>query len=279
MVRSKLQQRPEHFVLKNDHPLAQGLVFAGLGAHAGSTRYHDSSVFGNTGTLNGVDPTADYSFSSYLSRNCINLDGSDSSIDGVTAKIKTAVDVISCACWAKADSVASSEGLIFERSGGGVAQNEFGLMLSSAAGSPLTAYWYNAFGTTYNVATGLTLGLGEWNLCAMTMSATALIVYRIGQTGSASHTFTGTGPAARVIDNARLGYDQLNAARRFDGMMADPMIWTRTLSSTEIQILADPSNVMLSGLIQPPKRKYFAISRVPQITLLRYFKVGKLVLQ
>jgi hypothetical protein len=44
------------------------------------------------------------------------------------------------------------------------------------------------------------------------------------------------------------------------GRFSDPMFYRRCLSPAEIQQLADPSNVMLSGLILPPRRKLWAVS-------------------
>jgi hypothetical protein len=43
-----------------------------------------------------------------------------------------------------------------------------------------------------------------------------------------------------------------------NGWIADAMIWSRVLAASEISALADPSNVMLSGLILPPRRRLFA---------------------
>jgi len=37
------------------------------------------------------------------------------------------------------------------------------------------------------------------------------------------------------------------------------MAWNRALSLPEIQQLADPSNMMLSGLILPPRRKWWPV--------------------
>ena len=49
-----MQMRPPTFWIDRSHQLAQGLVFAGLGRFPGTTRYHDSSLYGNTGTLTDV---------------------------------------------------------------------------------------------------------------------------------------------------------------------------------------------------------------------------------
>jgi len=46
----------------------------------------------------------------------------------------------------------------------------------------------------------------------------------------------------------------------FLGQISDPFIHNRALSPAEIQQLADPSNVMLSGLILSPKRRIFSVA-------------------
>jgi hypothetical protein len=46
----------------------------------------------------------------------------------------------------------------------------------------------------------------------------------------------------------------------YPGTMTDPVIYNRALSAAEISALADPSNVMLSGLILPPRRRLWAVS-------------------
>jgi hypothetical protein len=48
--------------------------------------------------------------------------------------------------------------------------------------------------------------------------------------------------------------------QRYKGTAGDILIYNRALSPAEIQQLADPSNVMLSGLILPPRRRLWAVS-------------------
>ena len=60
-----------------------------------------------------------------------------------------------------------------------------------------------------------------------------------------------TSPANRELQVGELG-----AFTDIDLSVRDPVIYNRALSLAEIQQLADPSNVMLSGLIQT-KRKWW----------------------
>ncbi len=49
----------------------------------------------------------------------------------------------------------------------------------------------------------------------------------------------------------------------FPGDISDVLLYDRALSPSEIQQLADPSNVMLSGLIVPAQRKVWSVAAAP----------------
>ena len=65
-------------------------------------------------------------------------------------------------------------------------------------------------------------------------------------------------------------------ARRFvwDGIIGDPLIHSRHLSSPEIQQLADPSNALLSGLILPPRRRWWPVVSAPTPATSRNIIIG-----
>jgi len=50
------------------------------------------------------------------------------------------------------------------------------------------------------------------------------------------------------------------------GKVADPIVSSSIYSLSEIQQLADPSNVMLSGLVLPPRRRLWGITSAPPVT-------------
>ena len=64
--------RPERFSMNGGHPLAQGLVFAGLGELPNSTYFHDSSLYRNSGTLTNMavpaTATSGWAWDNYLRR-------------------------------------------------------------------------------------------------------------------------------------------------------------------------------------------------------------------
>jgi len=75
-------------------------------------------------------------------------------------------------------------------------------------------------------------------------------------TGGTTNDFGWGDTTAPIFGAASTSHDtgQLSAS------LADPLIYNRVLSPSEIQQLADPSNVMLSGLILPPKRRLWAVT-------------------
>jgi hypothetical protein len=56
----------------------------------------------------------------------------------------------------------------------------------------------------------------------------------------------------------------LTTSLPFPGWLSDVSVWNRVLSLSEIQQLADPSNVYLSGLIVPPKRRLWTF-KLPEV--------------
>lgn len=70
-----VKERPSEFTIDRGHPLAQDLVFAGLGRHTGSTYYHDSSLKGNHGSLTNMDPVTGWV--SAIGRRALKFDGSN----------------------------------------------------------------------------------------------------------------------------------------------------------------------------------------------------------
>ena len=66
----KMRERPMEFRINYDAPLADGLVFAGLGGHGcvGSMVYPDSSLYANHGTLTNMDAATDWVWCDELKR-------------------------------------------------------------------------------------------------------------------------------------------------------------------------------------------------------------------
>lgn len=235
-----MAQRPDIFTLNESHHLANGLVFAGLGAHAGSTRYHDSSAYGNTGTLVGLDSTDQY-FDNTLGRNVINLDG-----EGLTdclyiprALLPSAA--ITLTAWKYSNANAN---VFFGRSPD---------IRALVSGGSLYFKCDSLSDTT--VLTGGTVSSAAWNHVAYVYDGTTQAAY-LGGVLVASRANSGTLTALNEFLN--IGSSQ-GYVYGTGGIYADPLIYNRALALPEIQKLADPSNVMLSGLINLPRRKWWPV--------------------
>ena len=241
-----LRQRPISFLLKSDHPLAKGLVFAGLGRCHNSLRYQDSSPYGRHGTLVNMEPATAWQFSTELGRWVVYLDGLNSgdylSLPGL------ANGTYSVAFWGHNTATETYSYLFDARVSGGTGwcyvTNGNGAIVIPAGDGQIR--YVNGVPSSTDSAT-----LAHYAVTGITLNATTLI---FGAENS------------------------LRADQRYKGTIADITIWNRVLSTAEIQQLADPSNVMLSGLILPPKRKYYGIT-IPLYTTKRYYKIGKRILR
>lgn len=247
MTRRGITQRPECFTLKNDHPLAQGLVFAGLGAHAGSTRYHDSSVYRNHGTL---DTLVALNTHSGIGRNSFYRSSADSpyqhGILPVSSLLQFGTDDFTLSMWGYGIR-GGTAGALCGAGDGGTAE----WMLYFTSDTTLRMYGYGSA-----IQSDLTWTLNAWNHVVVRRSGTILQLYKNGAFASEDTTANSNLSTTKAI---RIGGADGGTTRWFSGSLADFMVHRRALTLPEIQILADPSNVMLSGLIQPPKRKYFTV--------------------
>lgn len=251
MSKRYLSQRPDNFRLKYDHPLAQGLVFAGLGSYTGGIQYYDSSLFRNHGVFTNFTPSTDWKFVSDIGRfGCVSLDAS-----GTRCSISCAWDCTryTLAAWAiPSAQTISATILSIEPSG------KWGVIGTHTDGTyGLHAYGGSTVGSDINTSvTGIVT-----HVCGIMSNGSVLNGYKLYLNGiykaqEVSQAFS-TVVAAYVCDN-------VNSSRNeFNGIICDPMIWNRALSLSELSILADPSNVMLSGMIEPPKRKLYTISYHP----------------
>jgi hypothetical protein len=244
-------ERPENFELNTDCQLAQGLVFAGLGRHTKTKHYHDSSLYGNHGTLTNMEPETDWVWSEVLGRWCVNFGGTDEFVELATSgsSLDFSGGFWTMATWFKNGSPASPAyaGLMAFNNTGINAQSGDGLgnsigAIQSDFLKTVTSAYVASRGTLIHVA-----------VVQPGTSATGMLIYVNGvPAAQSSATDSGYGGAGKN----RLGmlYTYLC------GSLSDSSAWHRVLSPAEIQQLADPSNVMLSGLILPPKRRLWAVS-------------------
>ena len=252
------RERPERFELNPRAPLANGLVFAGLGALPGTTHYHDSSLHGNDGELTNMTPSDDWVWIDELGRRGLDFDYIDDYVhcgSNVGLFSRTAVTHVA---W-----VRQSRAIVYNRitccgrSASTAPYLTFGLRSNTTytvPGSPGGTY------NEYNTGVSVASYLDEWVSFAATYDSQQVIAYLNGSViGPGSGAWTGAlGDLSAVSRYAAIGRDTYSA-RYFEGQIADPLIYNRALTLPEIQALADPSNAMLSGLLLPPRRTIWNI--------------------
>jgi hypothetical protein len=94
-------ERPRDFWLNGGHPLATGLVFAGLGRVTGSTHYRDSSPYNNHGTLTNMDAATDWVWSDYLQRWVLDFDPAATADYVVATRSPTSSGTFTISGWAR----------------------------------------------------------------------------------------------------------------------------------------------------------------------------------
>jgi len=269
MLKDRFKIRPEGFRLNYASPLAQGLVFAGLGAF-GSQKpgiLHDSSHFHNHGTLTSMDPATDWVWVPELGRWALDFDGSDDQIAvdyTVLTNIIQPPLVFSVAQWIYADVAAAHGDYNASFSFGGtddllIYPNENDSALGYVG---IRVYWKAAAGSFVleNAATRT----GLWfPLCFTTDGNTH--DHRLYARGTVVDTSTASPNDAGPCNSMRIG-GSADDSQPFDGKVADTLLFRRVLTPLEISSLADPSNVMLEvggvPLLLPPRRKWWSVGAI-----------------
>jgi len=246
-------ERPEQFTINRNSSLSQGLVFAGLGGFgaAGSLIYPDASGFNNHGTLTNMDPPTDWMWVPELGRWGLDLDNSN---DYVLLPGSSIVGPgnLTFAAWMKSTQTGNDEWIISE--GGSTAFVGLCLGVGLVRGSVRN----DASSTVNNQQVTAYLNDGNWHHLAMTINNGYLECFGDGQSTGAAVAI----PSLPItLVNAAVGcLYRSTPSNYFGGSLADILKFNRALAPAEIQQLADPSNVLLSGLIQPPRRRLFAVS-------------------
>jgi hypothetical protein len=256
--------RPLQFSLNRGHPLARGLVFAGLGANPNSTHFRDSSLYGNHATLTNMavpaTATSGWVWDNFLGRWAMRFDGINDYVIGLP---NLPTSDLTFSCWVKlnvATPVTSSK-------------TGFAYIGTYTAGEhyPFTdgIVYLGLFTNTRFTVTPLTsVDRASWHTVAITLKYGSPSVWRMYQNGLLAYstdTFAAIGATGAILGGVRP-----TSSYWLDGRMADATIHTRVLSLSEISALADPSNAMLSGLIAYPKRRFWAIPAAAGGTTIRW---------
>jgi hypothetical protein len=250
-------ERPEDFELNTDCQLAQGLVFAGFGRHTKTNRYHDSSVYGNHGTLTNMDPATDWVWSDELGRLVLDFDGISDFVK-IPAFSAIVGPAITWSVWCKLGGENDVD-IIMESS---TYYNYYiGTFMCSAASSEIRCYLRVPEG--YNGGTIVRPSTGAWFHLSVVQDTSLVkekeVTPRINGT-LVTFTQTHNDEGANFVS-----YDIYLGSREGSSLFtkmqqADLCIHNRPLSPAEIAILANRSDPMLSGLILPPKRRLWGVS-------------------
>ena len=227
-------RRPDEFELNTDSSLATGLRFAGLGRFTKSKRYQDSSLYGKNGTLSAtMTPATDWVFDAELGR----WGYGSGVIQNVHGTIPTlgAMPTWSVGFWS---AIASGDDTIQGVFSEGVpnANNT----ISTRSGNVYVYYDATAF-LSWTIAAA---GLHYW---CVTSSTTDTTLYRDGEPVSSK---SNSGALFDWANTTRLCRSWVAAAAS-NTCRYDITVHDRILSLPEIQTLANRSDPMLGGLIQP----------------------------
>lgn len=208
-----------------------------------STHYRDSSLYGTHGTLTAMDASTDWVRDStlgrwkteyvYASSQYVNLASPVAFADG----LPWAVSI-----WTIPNSAETILSFLGD---------------TYAVGRRSYVRWYDsgAF-RLYNTAVTYATVLG----CTRTNGAAIHLVLNYDGSNVSLYRNAVLINSAAIAGNYSWSRIGANGTTYFwEGGLTDPLIYNRVLSLPEIQQLADPSNVMLSGLILPPKRKLWPV--------------------
>ena len=220
--------RPARFRLNTSHPLAQGLVFAGLGENPGRYKYRDSSIFRTEPSSENATASHSWIISSELGRRAFSWNS-------------TAEDEISF-------PVSVGEGftlLAFVR--WNTAANSYASWFASSYGVDATSFQMiedEVYGGNVQLPHTALSGDRYTHVAFSSESAnhTLFLDSEVDAYSSDSD--------ALVVSAIRLGTNR-GGTLWVQCDLADVMLYDRVLAHSEIRALADPSNILLDGLIEP----------------------------
>lgn len=246
MRNRSLRERPENFIVNYNHSLSRGLIFGGFCNYPRSIKYVDSSIYNNYASLSDMNPESDWTYVTSLNRMGIDFNGGTQNIT-INNNFWGILPISTMCVWAIAYTPISGSGR------GIISINNGARFICIGQG---TLNWMVHTWGDSSKDTGIPIIIGKpFHFCTISIyGACSYYVngIRIGTSvalyNSINQLVIGDGPYSAFSIN-------------FVGNISDPMLYNRVLSLSELQQLVDPSNAMLSGMLQPPKRRYYPISR------------------
>ena len=248
--RHKTKQRPENFFLDYSHFLAKGLVFAGLGNVPKGIKYCDSSIQQNHGTLTNFawpnTSTSGWQYVPQLGRMGLACDAVN---DKVVLPAISGTGNLSISLWIQLTTASTEQVFI----------NLGGVTHDFAQGYLYNSHFYFEASARQD---------GTWIDSPSRVIASGSLHHFVGEkiegyptgvwvdgvksgnpSGAYESEFLTTYGFGRVVESG-LGFA--------GGLFSDVLIWNRPLSPAEINILANPSDPMLGGLLLPLWPRVFA---------------------
>lgn len=253
--------RPDRVILNGGHPLAAGLVFAGLGELPLSTYYHDSSFYHKNGTLTNMavpaTATSGWVWDNFLRRWVLAFDRAAVAdyVDVSSLVFPTGTGPFTIFGWLKPTNLVGAEWLSTNTG----ANNGMAFYLSLTP-NKMSFYNYNTFVET---VTASSLTAGAWNAIGVVRTTVAQLFLGGVADGSSQTCTSNFGAPSGFLISTRWSDHALGIL----GSTTDILGWNRALSASDMVALADPSNVMLSGLLLPPRRRLFAAAVAGGVTI------------
>jgi len=245
---SRYFDRREPFRVNPYASLARGAVFLGLGGgHCPkSSRSFDSSNCKNHGTLTNMDPATSCVWVPQLGRWALNFVGTNDWVNvGPNRPVVTAYP-LTFAAWCRCTGAGTGYPIALADA----IQSTY-YWIIQVAPATYFAYQFRSGGSGQLITAG-TPSTGVWyHVAGVSRASNDHVLYANGVSiGTSNVDSTPTG-----LDNTAIGSLQRSTPVYGAAQIADPMIWKRALSASEIGILANPADVTLSGLIVPVRRR------------------------
>lgn len=233
--------RSKNFTLNAQHPLARGLVSAGLGANSIATRYNDGSIKKRHGVLlNG----ATWRWSNTLNRPCCVLDKTlNQYVEIPTIQPTTQ---IAMSVWLKfADKTLQWNGG-FGR-GQALSTNCTWALESPGVAGRYCFVFYGSNGVRQSAI--LDIPDNNWHHWVGMYDGTKITIALDNKTFQYTPT-TVSLHYNKVSQYTRFGHGYTGDSYNFSGLFSDILIWSRVLSRAEIGMLFNRYDVSLNGLLR-----------------------------
>lgn len=254
----KMRERPLEFRINYGAPLAEGLVFAGLGGHGcvGSMVYPDAVVHHNHGYLVDANAADDWVWIPELKKFALRFYEQNYCMAPNRSYLNISHGTWCAWAWRDATTASPYPAILCK----GRVNTQY--LLWTEGGTWYARVVINGSkkhcGTPYQNE--------RWTHVLGRHDGTTLWI----ATDGVQRNSTSAVGSIDVNDYGLTVGAFIGEPFKWRGYLADPMVWNRVLSWAEIAALADPSNVDLRvggvPLILPPRRRFFASVEIPAPT-------------